>query len=155
LSVPTPVIALSLLLVTLLACGNDAAPPDAGTVVVAHDQGIDFGTGRLRDPGNYSNCDLFATANGDGGLKLSTGGDLPTDNRPVTWFRTGGGFPQEFADLGSVPTAPLPAAVDGLVHAKPGYGFLLLTADGDHVRGWLEAASGTSVTLQWARVPAE
>ena len=149
---PKLALALALAVSSLIACDDDAPPPDAGTVTLAHDQGVDFGTGRARDPGNFSNSDLFATSNGDTGLKLSSGGDSPTQNRPITWFRSGGGLPAEFADLASVPSSPLPTTADQLIHGKTGNGFLLETADGDHVRGWLAAASATSVTIQWERV---
>jgi hypothetical protein len=123
-----------------LACGDDAPPPDAGTATLGRDQGVDFGSGRVRDPGNFGNSDLFASANGDSGMKLASGGASPTDNRPVTWFQTSVGIYTVFPDLAGVPSAPSPTTVDHLVHAKPGYGFLLVTADGDLVRSWLAAA---------------
>lgn len=149
---PKLLVALTVAAVSpLLACGDDAAPPDAGTITLGRDQGVDFGTGKVRDPGNYANADLFATHNGDAGMKLATGGDNPTHNRAITWFRNGG-LPGQFPDLASVPKAPLPTTSDQLVHAKTGNGFLLETADGDHVRGWLATASATSVTLEWQRV---
>lgn len=137
---------------SLAACGDDAAPPAGGTITLARDEGVDFGTGKVRDPGNYANSDLFATANGDSGMKLASGGDNPTHNRPITWFFTPGGLPSQFPDLASVPRAPLPTGAEQLVHAKTGNGFLLETADGDHVRGWLAAASATSITIEWQRV---
>jgi hypothetical protein len=138
-----------------LACDDAGAPPDAGNATLAKDQGLDFATGRVRDPGNFGNSDLFASANGDSGMKLASGGASPTDNRPITWFQTSVGIYTEFPDLASVPSAPAPTTVDHLVHAKSGYGFLLVTAQGDLVRGWLRTASATSVTVDWQRVLAE
>jgi len=149
---PKLLVALALTAVSpLLACGDDAAPPDAGTITLERGQGIDFGTGKVRDPGTYANADLFSTFNGDAGMKLTTGGDNPTHNRAITWFRNGG-LPAQFPDLASVPKAPLPTTWEQLIHAKTGNGFLLETADGDHVRGWLAAASESSVTIEWQRV---
>jgi hypothetical protein len=139
-----------------LGCGDDGGPPpDAGTVSIANDQGIDFSSGALEDPGNYANSDIFATANGDSGMKVVTGGNNPTHNRPITWFRTGGGIAPQFSDLASVPSAPAPTAYDALVHAKSGNGFLVRAANGDLVRGWLSSATANTITVQWERIPTE
>jgi hypothetical protein len=140
------------LLAALGAC-DDASPPlDQGTVTVGADEGVDFATGALRAPGNYANSDLFFTANGDSGMKATTGGANPADNRPITWFRGGGGIAPTFPDLASVPTSPAPTTHDPLVHARANNGFLLRAKNGDLVRGWLARASAGSVTLQWQRV---
>lgn len=136
-----------------LACDSDPTPPpDAGTVVLAHDGGVDFATGTVVTPGTYANTDLYASTNGDSGMKLATGGPTIVENRPINWFKTGGGIATEFPDLASVPVTPLPTAVDAMLHAKPSLGFLLETAAGDHVRGWISAASSSSVTIEWERV---
>lgn len=137
------------------ACDDATSPPDAGTVTLKHDDGIDLVNGTLEDPGNYSNSDLYATTNGDSGMKLATGGATVIDNRPITWFKTGGGFAGEFTDLASVPGSPAPTTADPMLHAKAGNGFLLVAKNGDLVRGWVQAASDSSVTLQWARVTGE
>lgn len=152
--------ALSLAAVTALlpvapACDDATAPPDAGTVTLEHDEGVDFVNGTFEDPGNYANSDLYATTNGDSGMKLATGGANVIDNRPITWFKTGGGLAGEFSDLASVPTTPAPTAADPMLHARLGNGFLLVAKNGDLVHGWISAASATSVTLEWARVTAD
>ncbi len=153
-------IALSLAAVAALlpvapACDDATAPPDAGTLTLKHDDGIDFVNGTLEDPGNYANSDLYATTNGVSGMKLATGGATVIDNRPITWFKTGGGLASEFAELAAVPTAPAPTAADPMLHARLGNGFLLVAKNGDLVHGWVAAASENSVTLQWARVLAD
>lgn len=142
-------------LAALAACDDASPPPDEGTVTLAGEQGIDFATGATRVPGNYANSDIFFTQNGDAGMKATTGGDNPTVNRPITWFRTGGQIAQIFPDLASVPTGPAPTTYDALVHAKVQNGFLMRAKNGDLVRGWLAAASAGSVTLQWERVAGE
>ena len=136
-----------------LACDSEATPPpDAGTVVLAHDEGVDFATGTTVTPGTHSNTDLYASTNGDSGMKLTTGGATIIENRPISWFKTGGGIATEFPDLASVPVTPLPTAVDAMLHAKNSLGFLLETADGDYVRGWISSATSSSVTIEWERV---
>lgn len=135
-----------------VACADDSSPPDQGRVTLVNDQGIDFASGAVADPGNYANSDIYATNNGDAGMKLTTGGANPAANRPITWFRSGGGIPATFDDLASVPSAPPPTTYDALVHAKQNNGFLLRAENGDLVRGWLEAADASSVTVQWERI---
>lgn len=137
------------------ACDDATAPPDAGTIVLKHDAGVDFVNGTLEDPGNYANSDLYATTNGDSGMKLATGGATVIDNRPITWFKNGGGLAMAFPDLASVPTSPAPTSADAMLHARTGNGFLLVAKNGDLVRGHVSDASATSLTLQWERVGAE
>lgn len=137
------------------ACDSADGPGDpvAGTVTFGADEGVDFFTGKVHDPGNFSNSDLFASRSGDG-LKLATGGDDPTDNRPVNWFKSGGGVPQTFASLAEVPTdRPGDAMVEPLVKAKTGNGFLVQRADGGYTRGWIASADGGAVTIEFAPEP--
>lgn len=136
------------------ACDDDAPPPDTGTATLQHDQGVDFGSGRTVTPGNFGNADVYVTTNGDSGMKLATGGSSPVDNRPITWFRTGGGLPAEFADLAAVPSAPEPTTFDANLHVKVGQGFLVKTKRGDLVRGFVASADATTISLAWARVVA-
>jgi hypothetical protein len=134
----------------LTACGDEAPPPAGGTVTLGADDGVDFHTGLVMSPGNFANSDLFASDNGNSGLKLSSGGDSPTSSRPTLWFRTAGMTLQTFASLADVPAA-VPETSDVLLHAKPGLGFVVETSDGDLVRGWLSAADTESVTIEWTR----
>lgn len=154
-TVTSPRLAVSIATVAflLVACADDAsAPPASGTGTLTNDSGIDFTTGAVMKPGNYANSDIFATVNGDAGLKLSTGGDNPTQSRSITWHRNAGMIPRTFNSLAEVPT-DLPSGFDPIPNAKTRYGFVLETHDGDHIRGWIENASATSVTIQWDRVP--
>ncbi len=149
----TCLLLVPLLSLASLACDSDpSAPPDSGTVVLATDGGVDFATGLVHSPGTYVNSDLYASPNGESGMKLTTGGPTIIVNRPVSWFKTGGGIATEFPDLASVPVTPLPTTVDAMLHAKTSLGFLLETAAGDHVRGWIASATSSSVTIQWERV---
>jgi len=143
------------LLVLVAACdpGSDPGNPASGTVTFGADEGVDLFSGRVRDPGNYANSDLVASKNGDG-LKLSTGGDSPTHNRHVNWFKTGGGVPRSFASLAEVPDErPTELMVDPLVKAKTGNGFLVERADGGFTKGRIVSADATSVTLEFAPAP--
>lgn len=125
--------------------------PASGTVELTKNKGVDFTTGLLTSPGNYANSDLFATENGSSGLKLTTGGDNPTHNRPITWHRNAGNVPRTFASLAEVPPE-LPTGVDFLPNAKTGHGFTLQTADGDYIRGWVSSADETRATVLWDRL---
>jgi hypothetical protein len=155
-TVTAPRLALSLAACAMLfvACADEAtAPlPASGTVTLTRDKGVDFGTGALIAKGDFSNSDLIARNNGDAGLKLLTGGDNPADNRPITWHRNAGMLPRTFASLAEVPT-DLPTLYDNVPNAKTHFGFVLESAEGDHIRGWIESASPTSVTIQWDRLP--
>lgn len=140
----------------LAACddpGGEPGDPVAGTITLGPDEGVDFFSGKLRDPGNYANSDLIASRNADG-LKLSTGGDSATHSRLVNWFKTGGGVPRTFASLAEVPTdRPGETMNEPLVKAKTGNGFLVERADGGYTKGWIASAVGTSITIEFAPVP--
>lgn len=134
------------------ACGDDATPPPAtGTATLTKNTGLDLTTGQVVTPGNYRNSDLFATENGSSGLRLATGGANPTDNRPIVWFRNAGNVLRTFASLSEVPT-DTPSFADTLPNAKTGYGCVLRTAGGDHVRCFVSSATATSVTIEWDRL---
>lgn len=129
--------------------GGDSGPV-SGTVTFGADEGVDLRTGKKKDPGNYANSDLYASQNG-GALKLATGGDSPTDNRLVNWFKSGGGIPRTFASLADVPSdKPTDAMFESLLHAEPGQGFVIERADGGFTRGWLASADGSAVTIEFA-----
>ena len=158
-SIPTVLAAALALALPLLACdtaGGRAALDASGTQTVRAEQGITFVDGALVESANFANADLFATRNGTS-LKLSTGGDNPTVNRPVTWFKTSGGVFPTFASLAEVPTT-LPSAdqTESLVKAKAGNGFVLQTMRGTYVHGWIASVDADSVTIQFApAVPEE
>ena len=155
LALLVPCLALAGSLSGLLSSGCDAdatGAPESGTVNLGPDDGVDFQTGRKKTPGNYANADLVATANGDSGMRLASGGSSPTTSRPLLWFKNAGGLPQQFTDLASVPSSPEPTGSDVILNAKAGYGFLVEAKNGDLVRAWISAASAEDLTLQWARV---
>jgi len=138
--------------VSLASCADEATdPPAAGRITFARDQGVSFTTGALMAPGNFSNSDVFASANGSW-LKLSSGGSSPTVTRPMAWYVNGGGIPLEFQALSEVPTTDPGDATSYIGNAKPHLAFVVETALGDRVRGWIEAGDAASVTLQWERV---
>lgn len=141
----------------LAACADDATGPASGTLSIGPDEGLDLVAGRLRSPGNFANSDLYAAANGDQGLELLTGGPNATKNRPVVWFKGGGGLPTTFASFDEVPgTLPDASSTAPMLHAKAHYGFVLQTRTGTYIKGWLEAANGTSVTVRFGPAnPAE
>jgi hypothetical protein len=134
------------------ACGDEAsAPPQSGSTILTRGTGLDFTTGRLENPGTYANTDLYATENGDSGMRLATGGDSPTQNRPIIWFRNAGMVLETYDSLSEVPT-DRPTGVDFLTNAKTGYGFVLQSIDGDYIRGWISNATATSVSVEWDRL---
>lgn len=145
------VVALSLV-ATAFAAGCDSADGEddsikSGTLTIRADQGIDFRTGAVVDPGNFSNSDLIASDNGDH-LKLATGGDSPVDNRRVNWFLGDGGTFDSFADLNEVPlTKPDVDENQALVRATEGRGFVLETRGDGWVRGIINSADASSVTV--------
>lgn len=153
LAVLVPCLALVLAAGALPACDSDATgAPDSGTVSLGPDDGVDFQTGKKKSPGNFANADVIVTANGDSGMRMASGGSGPTTSRPLLWFKTAGGLPQAFDALASVPSTPAPTTADVILNAKTGYGFIVEAKGGDLVRGWVSAASASSVTLEWARV---
>ena len=146
---------LPLLSLMLLACADDASPPPmSGSTTLTRNTGLDFTTGALMNPGTYANSDLYATENGDSGMRLATGGDNPTDNRPSIWFRNAGNVLRTFASLSEVPS-DAPTGVDFMTNAKTGFGFVLESVDGDLIRGWISNATATSVSIEWDRLPAQ
>lgn len=137
----------------LVACDSaESVDPVAGTVSFGADEGVDMLRGTVQDPGNFQNSDLFASRNG-GALKLSTGGANPTVNRPVTWFKNGGGVPQKYDSLAEVPNdLPPNEQPEPLLTTQVGNGFVLQRKDGGYSKGWIEAASGESITVQFAPI---
>lgn len=138
----------TLALLAAPACDADGeGGPLAGSVTLAHDQGVNFHTGRLVVPGNFANSDLYATSNGSA-LKLATGGENATVNRPANWFLSAGGIHRTFASLAEVPAEPPTAEMtDSLIKAKTGNGFIVTTHSGALVRGWVSAADAESATI--------
>ena len=56
---------LPLVFSLLIACDSGGGSyPSNGEVTLSAEQGVDFTSGRLQDPGNFKNSDLYATANG-------------------------------------------------------------------------------------------
>ncbi len=136
----------------VLAAGCDSGGEEddsikSGTLTIRADQGIDFRTGAVLDPGNFANSDLLASNNGDH-LKLTTGGDSPVDNRRVNWFLGDGGTFDTFGTLNDVPTTkPELDENQALVRAVAGRGFVLETRGDGWVRGIIDAADASSVTV--------
>lgn len=149
------IVILGWLVIASVACDSSSEPGDpvAGTITLGPDEGVDLFSGALKEPGHYGNSDLIASRNADG-LKLSTGGDSPTHNRRVNWFKTGGGVPRTFASLDEVPTdRPTEGMNEPLIKAKTGNGFLVERADGGFTKGWVASAEGTLVTIEFAPAP--
>ena len=140
----------ALMIVAAAGCADGGGGGSAaGAVTFGADEGVDFGSGQVKSPGNYVNSDLFATANG-ALLRLSTGGSSPTKSRPVNWFKPGG-VPWTFESLDEVPDeTPGEAMGLPLLNGAPGNGFVALSMDGAWVKGWIEAIDGSSVTLHFA-----
>ncbi|TNF37081.1 MAG: hypothetical protein EP329_04040 [Deltaproteobacteria bacterium] len=147
-------IALALLALVFIAfpgcdSGTGDNTPATGTVTLKKDDGVDFHTGALQDPGNYKNSDLFTASNGSA-LQLLTGGDSPTDNRPVNWFLGNGGVHRTFASLAEIPDEPPTEDMTAsLIKAKTGNGFILMTHKGALVRGRVTLADADTVTLEF------
>lgn len=146
------VILVFLAFASLAACADEGSdPPASGRVTFARDQGVSFTSGAVMAPGNFSNTDVFASANGSW-LKLSSGGSSPTETRPMAWYLNGGGIPLEFQAMSEVPSTDPGDTVSYIGNAKPHLAFVVETALGDRVRGWIEAGDASSVTLQWERI---
>ena len=145
------VLALSL---TLFAVGCGAGAEQTGSVsypataTFGADEGVDMVDGEHMVPGNFANSDLFAQANGNN-LKLSTGGPTIVKTRAAKWFLNGG-IADVFSGLDTVPNTPLPTG-DGfpLIHAKTGNGFIVEASNGGYFKGYVSAASATSVTIEY------
>jgi hypothetical protein len=139
----------------LAACADDPTGPRAGMLTMGADEGLDFVAGSVRSPGNFQNSDLYASANGDLGLKLMTGGADPTKNRPILWFKGAGGLPTTFDAFDDVPNTPAADTdTEQLTHAKTHYGFVLETHTGTQVKGWITVADKDSVTIQFGPLAA-
>lgn len=134
--------------------GPGVVTPGPGETTIKADEGINFTSGEHQDPGNYANSDIYATSMGSH-LKLATGSDRPTTNRPVNWFPTGGGKYNTYVSLADVPDAPLPTDADtaSLTIPEQGNGFITLNAAGTYTKGWLKAVTATSITIEYAPLP--
>lgn len=118
------------------------------TVSFGAEEGVDMVAGEHMVPGNFANSDLVAQANGDD-LKLSTGGPNAIHLRAAEWFQNGG-IADVFSGLDTVPNTPLPTG-DGLplIHTKTGNGFIIQASTGTYFKGYVSAASATSVTIEY------
>jgi len=147
-------IALALLALVFLAtpaCDSSGGGggPVSGTITLGKDDGVDFHTGALQDPGNFKNSDLFTASNGTA-LGLITGGDSPTVNRPANWFLGTGGVHRTFSSLAEVPDEPPSEDMTAsLIKAKTGNGFIVTTHRGALVRGWVSFADADTVTIEF------
>ncbi len=134
---------------TLSACDAEAEVVAVRVASFGADGGVDMTTGAVQVPGNFANSDLFASANG-GHLKLATGSDKPTTNRPVNWFIGAGGVAATFAGLDDVPDdRPDAATTQALPHAKTGNGFVLMTSRGTWFKGFIREATATQITVEY------
>lgn len=131
---------------------DGGATPSAGTVALTVGQGVDFLTGEVSEPGGFNNSDLWVVENGDN-PQLFTGGETVIKVRPVNWFQTAGGVFQTFDSLSDVPTE-LPEDEYGLplAKAKAGNGFVMLSGHGGYTKGWIEAATASTLTVQYEPV---
>lgn len=123
----------------------------AGTVTLRDNEGIDFATGQIQRPMNYLTSDLVVTANGDS-FRISPGGPNPTEVRDTSWIKRGG-ILVEFDSLAEVPeTRPTPGEGSPLPTAKLHIGFVVQDMRGGFAKGWVEALSADSITIQYAPV---
>ena len=148
--------AISILVIVLsfgLGCAEDtAADISSGTMTLTKDTGIDFVSGTFQEKGNSYNSDSYATA-GNNHSKLSSGGEMLSQPRPVNFFLGAGGFHQVFDSLAEVPDEyPDSSMTSALVKAKLGNAFVVQTASGGYAKGWISASSPTEVTIQWVRL---
>lgn len=145
-------------LVILIALGTGCDSGDvvgtSGTVTLTKEQGVEFIGGTVQATGNYKDSDLIARVSGNN-MSLVTGGDSPTNNRPINWFFGGGGIMQRFDSLADVPTvAPDDTMTQPNLAAKTGHGFVVRTSKKTWTRGWISAADSTSVTIQFEHLDA-
>jgi hypothetical protein len=138
---------------SLAGCDSTTEPTtQAGAVTLRAEEGVDFATGEIQRPGNYLNSDLFVTANG-GSFRMSPGGPSPTKVRDTSWIKGGGGLLVAFDSLAAVPeTLPTPGAGSPLPTAKVHIGFVVQDMRGGYAKGWVEALSADSITIQYAPV---
>ncbi len=129
------------------------ASATSGVVTLGTDEGIDFTTGVVQQPGNFGNSDLYTSQNGSA-MKLTSGGANIVDVRPVSFFQTSGGVYPIYADLDDVPNVRPEASMKlPLPKADVGNGFTILTASGAYTKGFVVSASATSVTIQYEPLP--
>ena len=137
-------------LVLSVGCADDtedaaSASYESGTVSLLKNQGVDFATGEVQDPGTFLNSELRLTAQA-GKLELRSGGPTATQERPVNWFKATSGY-EHFDNLDAVPTTPLPTTNQPLLNAEPGHGFIIERADSGYIRGWISDTTDDSVTI--------
>ena len=151
-------ITASIAALSLVGCADDTdGPSDAnyidGSVTLLKNQGIDFATGALQDPGNVVNSEIRLT-NQSAKLELRSGGPSTTKERPVNWFSLTSGY-ETFSGLEAVPSSPLPAAGQNLplLNAEAGHGFIVQRADLGYVRGWISEVTDDSVTIIYTPIP--
>ena len=131
--------------------GGDGASGN-GTMTLTADTGIDFVKGTFLEKGNSYNSDIYATA-GNNHLKLSSGGEMISQPRPVNFFLGAGGIHETFESLADVPDEyPDSSMTAALVKAKQGNAFVVQTASGGYAKGWISASSATEITIQWVRL---
>ena len=151
-------ISASIIALSLVGCADDTDGSSAssytdGTVTLLKNQGVDFATGALQDPGNVVNSEIRLT-NQSAKLELRSGGPSTTKERPVNWFSRTSGY-ESFSSLEAVPNSPLPAAGQNLplLNAEAGHGFIVQRADLGYVKGWIIETTDDSVTIAYTPIP--
>lgn len=151
-------ISASIAALSLVGCadGTDGSPGSDytdGSVTLLKNQGIDFATGVVQDPGNVVNSEIRLT-NQSAKLELRSGGPSTTKERPVNWFSLTSGY-ESFPSLEAVPSSPLPAAGQNLplLNAEAGHGFIVQRADLGYVKGWILETTDDSVTIVYTPIP--
>lgn len=112
-------------------------------VTLKPEQGVNFATGQVIDPGNFKNSDLYATY-GHTYLKITPGGDKSTVSNPVLWQGPVNSFDQITFNV------PVDGKGYSLAQARSGEAFVLKNhlSDG-YTRGWIIAGDDTVVTIEY------
>jgi hypothetical protein len=135
-----------------------AEAPASGTVTLAADGGVIFGTGEVKAKGHDLTTDLMAYKSG-AGLDLKAGiAEGTTSRQPLRVAKTAGGTNATFASLDEVPV-DLPNYSEANAYArnvKAGMALVVRNnVSAGHTVVWVEAAGGApaTVTLQYRVVP--
>jgi len=145
-------------LVAFAACDDGSSETTtvlktSGTVTLMLEEGIDFNTGVVQQPGNFGNSDLYTSQNGSA-LKLASGGSSIVNVRAVTFFQTLGGIYPKYDNIGDVPNVKPTEDQDlPLPKAAAGNGFTIQNAAGNYTKGFILEATEFSVTIQYEPLP--
>lgn len=130
------------------------APAQTGSSVLTlkAEQGADFGSGALVDPGHPLKADLVCYA-GSNSLDCQAGaGPTVADQKHLKLLRTPGGTIASYDSLDQVPTSlPTVSDRDMLRGVKAGTAFVLENnlTESSYTRAWVKKVGPTSMTLEF------